>query len=359
MRDNSSPSSFSWRLSRQQIRWIFRLGLAIVAIVLALILQYLQGSPDFSLTERAVTEGAALREPIQPIENNVSLDPRRVALGERLFREPMLSQGREVACINCHKFEWGGAEKAQFSEGTDGALTAVNTPTVYNVAYNFRFNWDGKHESLAAHTNALIQNPNVMGAKWPVVQERLMGDRAYQKAFAEAYDEGVNQETVIDAIVAYEESLMTPNAPFDQYLRGDREAISPAAKQGYDLFKAYGCVSCHQGVNIGGNMFQKFGVMGDYFADRGGVTKGDLGRYNVTGEESDRHVFRVPSLRNVATTAPYLHDGSAETLTEAIKIMVKYQLGRPIPEDNVELIAQFLQTLTGEYRGVPVDAVAQ
>ena len=356
---SDSSSSFPWRLSRQQIRWVFRLGLAIVAIVLALTWQHLQGSQDFSLVERAQRARETVQEPIQPIEDNPYLDPQKVALGEKLFREPMLSQGREVACISCHKFDWGGAQKARFSEGTGGALTAVNTPTVYNVAYNFRFNWDGKHESLAAHTNALIQNPKVMGAQWPVVRERLTGDPAYQKAFAEAYDEGVNQETVIDAIVAYEESLITPNAPFDQYLRGDSGSISPAAEQGYNLFKAYGCVSCHQGVNVGGNMFQKFGVMGDYFADRGGVTKADLGRYNITEKESDRHVFRVPSLRNVATTAPYLHDGSAETLTDAIEIMVKYQLGRPIPGEHVELIAQFLQTLTGEYRGVPVDAVAQ
>lgn len=356
---NSSPSSFPWRLSRQQIRWFFRLGLITVAIVLALTWQYWQDPQDISLAGRAVTEGAALREPIQPIENNASLDPLKVALGEKLFREPMLSQGRKVACISCHKFEHGGAEKAQFSKGTNGALTAVNTPTVYNVAYNFRFNWDGKHESLMAHTNALIQNPRVMGAQWPVVRERLMGDRAYQKAFAEAYEEGVSQKTVIDAIVTYEESLTTPNAPFDQYLRGDSEAISPAAEQGYNLFKDYGCISCHQGANVGGNMFQKFGVMGDYFADRGEITKADLGRYSITGEESDRYVFRVPSLRNVAATAPYLHDGRAETLTDAIEIMVKYQLGRPIPEAQVELIAQFLQTLTGEYRDVPIDAVAQ
>ena len=359
MRDPSSPSNSPWQLSRQQVRWIFRLGLAIAAIAIALTWQYLQGPQDFSLTEQAAVESVALREPIQPIEDPLSLDPQRVALGEKLFREPMLSKGRDVACISCHKFEWGGAQKARFSEGVDGALTSVNTPTVYNVAYNFQFNWDGKHESLEAHTNALIQNPRVMGAEWSVVRERLAGDRVYQKAFAEAYDEGVSQETAIDAIVAYEKSLMTPNAPFDQYLRGDSSAISPAAVQGYNLFKAYGCASCHQGANVGGNMFQKFGVMGDYFADRGGVTKADLGRYNVTGEESDRYVFRVPSLRNVAATAPYLHDGKAETLTEAIDVMVKYQLGRPIPETDVELIAQFLQTLTGEYRGVPVDAVAQ
>ena len=127
MRDSSSPSNFPWRLSRQQIRWVFRLGLVIVAIALALTLQYLQGVQDLSLTERAVTEGVALREPIVPIENNVSLDPRKVALGEKLFREPMLSQGQAVACINCHKFERGGAEKARFSEGINGALTAVNT----------------------------------------------------------------------------------------------------------------------------------------------------------------------------------------------------------------------------------------
>ena len=142
-------------------------------------------------------------------------------------------------------------------------------------------------------------------------------------------------------------------------LRGDQSALSPQAQEGYRLFKAYGCVSCHQGVNVGGNIFQKFGVLGDYFADRGNITEADYGRYNVTGQEADRFVFRVPSLRNVAETPPYFHDGSAETLEKAIAIMVKYQMGRPIPAEDVGRIAEFLRSLTGEHNGVSLQAQAQ
>lgn len=160
------------------------------------------------------------------------------------------------------------------------------------------------------------------------------------------YENGVTEDTIIDAIVAYESSLITPNAPFDRYLRGDQNALLPKAQEGYRLFKAYGCVSCHQGVNVGGNIFQKFGVLGDYFADRGNITEADYGRHNVTGQEADRFVFRVPSLRNVAETPPYFHDGSAETLEKAISVMVKYQLGRPIPAEDVQRIAEFLRSQT-------------
>ncbi|NEP41856.1 MAG: c-type cytochrome, partial [Okeania sp. SIO2H7] len=122
-------------------------------------------------------------------------------------------------------------------------------------------------------------------------------------------------------------------------------------KQGYQIFKDYGCISCHQGVNVGGNLFQKFGVIGDYFRDRGNITKADLGRFNVTGNESDRYVFRVPTLRNVEVTSPYFHDGNASTLEEAVGIMAKYQLGRSLSEEQVNLIVRFLNTLTGEYQG--------
>jgi cytochrome c peroxidase len=124
--------------------------------------------------------------------------------------------------------------------------------------------------------------------------------------------------------------------------------------RGYQLFKTYGCVACHQGVNVGGNMYQRFGVMGDYFAKRGNLNPKDLGRFNVTKDEADKHVFKVPSLRNVALTAPYFHDGSANTLEDAVDVMIKYQLGRPVPAADKELIVKFLRTLTGEYKGAPL-----
>jgi cytochrome c peroxidase len=154
-----------------------------------------------------------------------------------------------------------------------------------------------------------------------------------------------------DALVAYELSLNTPNARFDRFLRGDKQALTPSEQKGYQLFKTSGCISCHQGMNLGGNMFQPFGVIGNYITDRGQITKADLGRFNTTKNEVDRYVFRVPSLRNVALTPPYFHDGSAQTLPQAIAKMTKYQLGRSLPTEQIELIVQFLGTLTGEYRG--------
>ncbi|MFM2303750.1 MAG: hypothetical protein RLZZ135_1160, partial [Cyanobacteriota bacterium] len=139
-----------------------------------------------------------------------------------------------------------------------------------------------------------------------------------------------------------------------RFLQGDKTALTKPEKEGYRLFKAYGCISCHQGVNIGGNMFQPFGVIGNYLVDRGKITTADLGRFNVTKNKDDRYLFRVPSLRNVAITPPYFHDGSVKTLKQAIAKMTKYQLGRPLAKEKIDLIAQFLRTLNGEYRGKPL-----
>ena len=149
------------------------------------------------------------------------------------------------------------------------------------------------------------------------------------------------------AIAAFERTLITVDAPFDRWVKGDKHALSAEQREGYELFKAAGCVACHQGQNAGGNMYQRFGVFGNYFQDRGNITKADYGRFNVTQAEVDRHVFRVPSLRNVELTAPYFHDGSAETLPEAVKIMAKYQLGKALSDDQIAKIVAFLKSLTG------------
>ncbi|MEL6383206.1 MAG: cytochrome c peroxidase, partial [Cyanobacteria bacterium J06626_18] len=290
-------------------------------------------------------------EPIQPLPEALPVTSNKFALGETLFADPRLSKDSQVSCASCHDLQIGGVDRKQYSVGIGEAMTAVNTPTVFNVIYNFRFNWDGKFSDLFEHTDALMQNPIVMGSEWSDLLPTLEAVPDYRRAFAEVYEDGITRTNIIDAIVAYETALTTPKARFDQYLRGDQTALSPTELEGYRLFKLYGCVSCHQGVNVGGNMFQKFGVIGNYFADRGNITKADFGRFNVTQVEADRYVFRVPSLRNVAMTPPYFHDGSAETLEQAINIMVRYQLGRPIPAEHVQQIAQFLQTLTGESQG--------
>jgi len=226
----------------------------------------------------------------------------------------------------------------------------VNVPTVFNVAYDFRYAWNGRFENLQGQIDFAMKSPAAMGGSADAVVRVLDADVALAAAFRDAFGRAPDMAGVLDALAEYCRSLVTPNSRFDRFLRGE-SALSPEEKAGYDSFVGYGCVTCHQGVNIGGNMFQKFGVMRDYFADRGNLTDADLGRYNVTKNDADRHVFRVPSLRNVARTAPYLHDGNAVTLEEAVTDMALYQLGRHLPPEDVQAIVAFLGSLTGELRG--------
>lgn len=227
----------------------------------------------------------------------------------------------------------------------------VNTPGVFNLAFNFKFHWGGGYNELAGQLAVPVESPRVFKTTFDEIVKKLQGSAEYRRAFGEIYPEGITKESFTDALVELERSLVTPNAPFDRYLRGDESAISERQKAGYAIFKSHGCVSCHQGMNVGGNMFQKLGVMREFFEERGESKPGDLGRYNVTKREEDRHVFRVPSLRNVAVTGPYFHDGSVETLEEVVQVMSEYQLGRPMTSEQVALVVEFLRSLTGEYQG--------
>jgi cytochrome c peroxidase len=226
-------------------------------------------------------------------------------------------------------------------------LTKVNTPTVLNVAFNFKQFWNGRADSLENQIEMVVESPITMGSTWPAVVYKISQSAEYQKAFAASYKNGITANTIRNAIATYERTLITPNSRFDLYLRGDNDAISAEEKVGYAKFKQYGCVACHQGINVGGNMFQKFGVMRDYFANRGNLVEADMGRYLVTKDEEDKHVFKVPSLRNVALTAPYFHDGSAKTLDAAVDVMFEYQLGRQGSREDKDSIIAFLRTLTG------------
>ncbi|WP_020681185.1 cytochrome-c peroxidase [Marinobacterium rhizophilum] len=290
-------------------------------------------------------------EPITPISPIRTADPARTELGKQLFHDVRLSADNSVACVSCHDLSRGGADSRAHSLGIGGKPTAVNTPTVFNAALNFRQFWNGRADSLEAQIDAVIENPDEMGSKWPDVVAKLVQDANYKAAFSLAYPDGVTQANIRNAIATFERTLLTPDSPFDRYLLGDADAISADEKAGYLKFKQYGCVACHQGVNIGGNMYQKFGVMGDYFKQRGNPTDADLGRFLVTRNEEDRHVFKVPSLRNVALTAPYFHDASARTLKDAVDVMFRYQLGRAASQEDKASIIRFLKTLTGELRG--------
>ena len=187
-----------------------------------------------------------------------------------------------------------------------------------------------------------------MGATWDSVVERLKKNKEYADSFAKLYSDGVTKANVTDAIAEYEESLITPSR-FVKYLKGDATAITEAEKKGYETFKEVGCTACHTGILVGGTMFQKLGLVKDYFKDRGTpLTEADNGRYNVTKKDQDKHFFKVPTLRNIELTAPYLHDGSQATLEETVKIMGSYQLGRDLTDAQVNSIVTFLKSLTGE-----------
>jgi cytochrome c peroxidase len=297
---------------------------------------------------------ARISEPIQPIPKVLNLNPKKVALGEKLFHEPLLSGDGTVSCASCHNLATGGVDRKQRSSGINGALGRINTPTVFNSGFHSKLFWDGRVETLEAQIDGPLMTEHEMGSTWESVIANLERSESYRQAFAALYPDGINENAVKDAISTFERSLYTPNSRFDRFLRGDDTAITEDEKAGYGLFKTYGCVKCHQGITVGGNHFDTFGAIGDYFADRGNITKEDFGRFNVTGDERDRYKFKVCSLRNVVLTPPYFHDGSAATLEEAVSIMARYQLGRHISETDLNLIVKFLATLTGEYKGQPL-----
>ena len=296
---------------------------------------------------------APLIEPIKPLPRILQQDAARAAIGRRLFEDGRLSANGKASCSSCHDLANGGADNRVYSIGFNGVPTGVNTPTVYNAALNFKQFWNGRADSLEAQIDSVVRNPVEMGSNWKDVTAKIARDADYRRMFAGSYEDGITSVNIQNALATYERTLTTPDSRFDRFLRGDPQAISNAQKAGYLKFKQYGCIACHQGVNVGGNMFQKFGVMGDYFAQRGNPTAADMGRYLVTGEEEDRHVFKVPSLRNVALTAPYFHDGSAKTLDAAVDVMFRYQLGRVASREDKSAIIEFLSTLTGELQRTP------
>lgn len=296
------------------------------------------------------------QEPIRPLLVRPSLDTARVELGKTLFFDPRLSASGQRSCATCHRLDHGGGDGLRFSSGDQRQPLPTHTPSIFNAALNFRQGWAGRFDSLAAITDSLVGSRSpAMGADWPTVLEKLSANPVLRQHFTRVYG-SLTRENVVDALVTFQRSLITPNSRFDRYLAGDHKALTETEVRGYRMFKQYGCASCHQGINIGGNMYQTFGVLGDYFAQRGGPpSHADLGRFNVTRAEADRHVFKVPSLRNVALTAPYFHDASAATLADAVAVMFRYQLGRAAPaQDKADIIA-FLNTLSGEYAGKPLD----
>lgn len=288
-------------------------------------------------------------EPILPLNPATKLDSRKVKLGDLLFHDTRLSHDNTVSCASCHNLATAGVDRLPQSLGIRSTPGAVNAPTVYNSGLSIAQFWDGRADSLEEQAAGPVHNPKEMDSNWDEVVAKLGQDGRLVQMFAALYEDGLVPANIQDAIATFERSLTTARSPFDRYLSGDDRAISEEARKGYLAFKSYGCSSCHQGANVGGNMFQKLGAMGDYFADRGGVDQADFGRFNVTGDELDRHVFKVPSLRLATLTPPYFHDGTVATIEEAIRLMARYQLGRNISDEDVALIVAFLGSLVGEH----------
>jgi len=271
----------------------------------------------------------------------MKVNVKKAKLGKKLFFDPILSKDGTISCATCHDLQNGGDDGLKFSFGINGQKGNINSPTVYNSVFNFRQFWDGRAKDLKEQAKGPIENPVEMGHTMHGAVEVLRQSEKYVEIFHELYKEGISENTIVDAIAEFEKTLITVDAPFDKYLNGDQNAINEKAKKGYVLFKSKGCILCHNGVNVGGNLYNKFGIYEDAGTEH-------LGRYDITKREEDKHVFKVPSLRNIALTAPYMHDGRVTTLKDAVELMTKYQLGRYMELGDTEAIVAFLESLTGE-----------
>ncbi len=282
----------------------------------------------------------AYSDPITPLPRIVDTDPQKVALGKDLFFDPILSKDGTISCATCHDIFNGGDDGQKVSTGIRNQKGSINAPTVLNAIFNFRQFWDGRAKDLQEQAAGPIENPIEMGNSFENLIKKL-NSTPYRDRFSQIYKDGITKENITDAIAEFEKTLITPDSPFDRYLRGDQKAITPEQKEGYRLFQTKGCIACHHGRNVGGNMYNKFGIIL-------AVKDNHLGRYNITHNESDKHFFKVPSLRNIANTAPYFHNGSVSDLKEAVYFMAKHQIGRPISEEEVSKIVAFLHALTGD-----------
>lgn len=286
-------------------------------------------------------------EPLLPILKNQNLNARKVALGRDLFHDVRLSHDETISCAFCHDLNRGGVDRLPRSIGVGVQEGGINSPTVYNAALNFRQFWDGRAATLEEQAAGPIHNPVEMASSWDEVLPRLNNDSKLVARFQAIYSTGPSPDAIVDAIAEFERSLLTPSR-MDRWLLGEDHALNAQELKGYQLFRQYGCTACHQGANVGGNMYQRFGIMKDYFEKKSNPTNADLGRYNVTRREEDRYVFKVPTLRNITLTAPYFHDASAQSLHEAVSLMGYYQLGMELPPEDIQSIVIFLYTLTGE-----------
>ena len=301
--------------------------------ILLLVLGSLQISPAPSGSLEQVRDWNNLaEEPITPMPEPPAIDPLKIRLGERLFGDPRLSHDNSRSCSSCHDLGTNGASTKGLDVGRDGSSLSLNTPTLFNAALNFRFGWEGKLRTLESDVKATLESSRIMATSLSELAEKLAADPDMLRQFMAAYGGGPDAANIVDAIVSFERTLVTPGSRFDRWLAGDAAALSTNELEGYRLFKSLGCVSCHQGVNIGGNLFERHGIFHPLASPK-------------------PEILRVPSLRNVAATPPYFHDGSAQTLDDAVRKMGLAQLNATLTDQQVQAIVAYLQTLTGNYRG--------
>lgn len=297
-------------------------------------------------TARGLFEPIPTEAPAQP---GVEATPERVELGKMLYFEPRLSESHAISCNSCHVVGLGGVDMLSTSIGHRWQLGGRNAPTVLNAVFNTAQFWDGRAKDLEEQAGGPIQNPIEMASTHQHVVEMLNAIPGYGVVFKKAFPDDpdpINIKNVTDAIALFEATLITPNAPFDRYLRGDENALTGEQKEGLRLFIDNGCAGCHSGINVGGNQYQPFGVVELPGAEL--LPPDDKGRFMVTKTPSDEYVFKVPSLRNIALTPPYFHTGRSWDLRQAVAVMGASQLGIELTDDEVDKITAFLGALTGE-----------
>lgn len=277
------------------------------------------------------------------LETLAPSDRAQVELGQRLFFDPLLSADQTVSCASCHIPATGGSDQRTVSVGVEGQLGRRNAPSVLNVAFKEHLFWDGRADTLEEQSLIPLRAENEMGAKDEDVLDYLRGDADYVAAFAAAFPNAeISMSEVASAFAAYERQLVTPSR-VDTFLAGDETVLNEQEQRGMDFFRG-NCAFCHNGPGVGGQRFEKLGDQVAWPSDR----SQDLGRFEITGDESDKLVFAVPQLRNVGRTAPYFHDGSVETLDEAVRLMGKHQLGQELTDAEVADLVAFLQALSAD-----------
>ena len=283
-------------------------------------------------------------EPIQPVQAASGINTAQAELGKKLFFDPRLSKSGFISCNSCHNLSMGGTDNLKTSIGHKWNQGPINSPTVLNSSMNIAQFWDGRAKDLKEQAGGPIANPGEMASNHEIAVKVVQSIPGYRKEFKTAFGtDKIDIDKLTQAIAEFEKTLKTPNSRFDQWLKGDKNALNAQQLAGYKLFKETGCTACHYGEAVGGTSFQKMGLVQPYTTNNEA-----LGVYNLTKKEEDRYKFKVPTLRNVELTYPYFHDGGAQTLSEAVSTMARIQLGKDMQQDQVDKIVAFLKTLTGE-----------